>query len=66
MAERTVWDRDWNGIGTETTWDRDWNGPGTETFWDLIPAVLGAVYHVVLLADRWRATLLADRWRVKT
>jgi len=51
MADnRTVWDRDWDGPGTETVWDRDWDGPGTETFWDLVPANLGRSFLAVFRA----------------
>jgi len=58
MADnRTVWDRDWDGPGTETVWDRDWDGPGTETFWDLVPANLGRKVSVA-----WKRAGAAVRW----
>ena len=37
---RTVWDRDHAGPGTETNWD------GGSTLWDLLPSVLGAVVSI--------------------
>lgn len=65
MAQRTVWDRDLFGPGTETVWDRDLFGPGTETFWDVLPDVLGRIVKIKWQSVVRRAAWLSPARRVK-
>lgn len=51
MDQRTVWDRDLFGPGTETNWD------GGTTVWDLIPAVLN---YAVMFS--WQSVSRSISW----
>ena len=63
--QRTQWDVDVYGPGTETRWDVDVYGAGTETLWDLLPSNIGSWVRVIWSAVGSRVTWLPRGDRVR-